>query len=91
MSKYYSDRIVWHFMKKICSSSISGEELVKIFKEMPTADVQEVKHRKWIYDEENECFVCPECKYSSLNNYRGLSVDSDYCHKCGTKMDGETK
>lgn len=56
---------------------------------MPTADVVEVKHGEWTYDEQNECFVCSECGLSALNNYRGLSVDSEYCPHCGAKMDGK--
>lgn len=55
----------------------------------PTADVQEVRHGKWIYDKENECWYCSLCEYSALNNYRGLSVESNYCPHCGAKMDGE--
>ena len=62
----------------------------QVVEDTPTADVVEVKHGYWIYDVENGCFICSECKMSALNNYRGLSVDSENCPHCGAKMDGRT-
>lgn len=58
-----------------------------VLNDLPTADVVEVKHAKWIYDEEEDCYICSKCKLSALNNYRGLSVSSNYCSHCGAKMD----
>ena len=43
---------------------------------------------EWIYDEDCECFVCSVCVNSALNNYRGLSVNSNYCPNCGANMKG---
>ena len=59
-----------------------------IIKEQPTADVVEVKHGEWIYDEENDCYICSVCGETALNNYRGLSVASNGCPHCLAKMDG---
>jgi Zn finger protein HypA/HybF involved in hydrogenase expression len=52
-------------------------------------DYRKVERGEWIYDAENECFICPKCKSSALNNYRGLSVNSDFCPNCGADMRGE--
>lgn len=97
MSKYYSEHIVWHYMKRICSSSISREELVKIFKEIPTADVEEVRHGKWVKDKSKKrddgeiydycCSRC--CGLAGKNDYNNYSILSAYCPHCGAKMDGE--
>ena len=54
----------------------------------PTVDAVEVVHGRWIWSEENECWVCSNCELSALNNYRGNSTDSNYCPHCGAKMDG---
>ncbi|MCH5192245.1 MAG: hypothetical protein J1F23_08795 [Oscillospiraceae bacterium] len=43
-------------------------------------------HGKWIYDEKDECYICSNCEWSALNNYRGSSTDSNYCPNCGAKM-----
>lgn len=60
----------------------------------PTADVQEVKHGKWIseiveipdwrgkkqsYYQPNSCSIC----------HTGLRVRTNFCPNCGAKMDGK--
>lgn len=56
--------------------------------DVPAADVQEVKHGKWISDKKREGIViCSECK-------RGECCDwfrYKYCYECGSKMDLEDK
>lgn len=42
----------------------------------------------WIWNDEDECWVCAACEMSALNNYRGNSVNSNYCPHCGKKMEG---
>ena len=61
----------------------------RVLMQAPTADVVEVRHGRWVYTAAYECFVCSNCRLSALNNYRGLSVNSEYCPHCGAKMDGE--
>lgn len=58
----------------------------------PTADVAEVRHGKWIF--EHDIFndpkgyfiriVCSECHLKT-------GQVSNYCPKCGAKMDGERR
>lgn len=43
----------------------------------------------WNYIEECNCFACSVCGNSALNNYRGLSVSSNFCPHCGARMKGE--
>lgn len=73
--------------------------VVKILKEAPAADVQEIKHGKWIKTQEPlgwcdvdcaECSVCHESwiidEDSSIGDYECMW---HYCPNCGAKMDGE--
>ena len=56
---------------------------------MQSNGLVEQKHGRWIWSEENGCWVCSNCEMSALNNYRGNSTDSNYCPNCGAKMDGD--
>lgn len=57
------------------------------------ADVQEVRHGKWIYCGHHEfhghVFECSVCgRYLFANSKEDVYVEYPYCH-CGTKMDEE--
>ena len=52
------------------------------------ADYRKQKEGEWKYNEDCDCFVCSVCGNSALNNYRGLSVNSNFCPNCGAKMKG---
>ena len=58
-----------------------------VLADTPTADVQEVKHGKWLADrfgmERAICSVCGAV-YEGGDSFR-------FCPKCGTKMDGDGK
>jgi ribosomal protein S27AE len=69
----------------------------------PTADVVEVRHGYWKDRYENkyanhyyECSVCGGAaldgiKNNGLGNPESIQVLSDFCPRCGAKMDGERK
>lgn len=72
---------------------------IKILKEAPAVDVQEIKHGKWIETQEPlgwcdvdcaECSVCHESwiidEDSSIDDYECMW---HYCPNCGTKMKGD--
>lgn len=52
----------------------------------PTADVQEVRHGKWITVGEGitERTVCSNCK-----SQKGSFMKPLFCNQCGAKMDGK--
>lgn len=57
-----------------------------------TADVEEVKHGKWIYntDDFTPKMRCSVCGYNKPL-VAGESIEqnpNDFCNKCGAKMDG---
>lgn len=68
--------------------SVNNEEKVAFslvyrkLRELPTADVAEVKHGHWIEDGEYQ--VCSECgEEHHWDEYRAT-----YCEDCGARMDG---
>lgn len=67
--------------------NINGETTVKCvvrsLKNVPAADVAEVKHGKWEKDGNGR--TCSECEFKYYAN-GGLF---NYCPKCGARMDGE--
>jgi len=67
---------------------------VKILKEAPAADVQEIKHSEWIktYNNPNDGhYYCPECHHNT-DIATGIKTPRSrgffYCPYCGAKMDG---
>ena len=66
-------------------------DFIVIPKDTPTADVAEVKHGKWIYNTDDfspktRCSVCGYNKPLAAGEYI-KQEPSDYCNKCGAKMD----
>jgi hypothetical protein len=51
-----------------------------------TPNTEPPRQGQWIWDEENECWICSVCKLAALNNYRGNSTNSPFCPHCGTSM-----
>lgn len=60
----------------------------------PTADVEEVRHGKWIKARpskfQNQLSRCSKCGYELLNDFI-IAGEAKYCQNCGAKMDGGTK
>lgn len=58
---------------------------------LPAADVVEVKHGKWIWltDCTNEGLYCSNC-HAKISDHRPVKKKlSNYCSNCGAKMEGE--
>lgn len=74
---------------------VKGMELVKkAEEETPTADVQEVKHAKWVhYGEDIQCSNClhvsDDMCYEGDMDSGYYTVLPHYCSNCGAKMDLE--
>lgn len=65
-------------------------ELVDVFGDIPAADVEEVAHGYWKYDDGMD-FVCTECGRLALTSrYAYAQYRSPYCPYCGAKMEGDT-
>ena len=85
MSRYIDAKLIEPFFKR-------GEwdtpderwrpesELGRFIDAIPTADVQEVKHGRWDFDEYG--WVCSVCGYPMPRRFG----KSNYCPKCGSLM-----
>ena len=73
----------------------NADWIYSFIESQPTADVVEAKHGEWIYNTDDftpkmRCSVCGYNKPIAA----GENIEqqpSDYCNKCGAKMDGERK
>ena len=63
---------------------------VKAIKNIPTADVVEVKHGEWhlLYNCANDGVYCSVChKKVYKTDYANQKIKSPFCPNCGAKMD----
>ena len=67
-----------------------GEEYSPSLLKIPTADVVEVKHGKWISVEGDVIFKCSNCEAEVKTSWDYENEDMfRYCPCCGAKMGGE--
>lgn len=66
----------------IKSYTVTEYARVKDVDDVPTADVQEVKHGKWDYGQNIFPCFCSECGQEADMVYA-------YCPHCGARMDGK--
>lgn len=93
MARYIDADLAQNTIKKLCDDyKISygkkyggfGGKISNIMENIPTADVQEIKHGKWKEVYKNgitTVYECTNCKHLTF----GIS---DYCI-CGAQMDGK--
>lgn len=70
----------------------SVEECKAVIDAQPPADVQEVRHGRWIWDDEG--YHCSECFFHAYGNtLECLDGTYRYCPNCGSRMDldGDTE
>ena len=80
--------------EKLCElarNNIDGTVDANDIMRFPTADVQEVRHAKWIYCGHHEfhghVFECSVCgRYLFANSKEDVYWEYPYCH-CGAKME----
>ena len=68
--------------------TVTIKDIKHILRELPSADVTEVKHGKWIYEERENSLLfwlnCSVCGWKSLDQSVGIVYH--YCPNCGAKM-----
>lgn len=96
MSNYVDRNIL---LEELNETQIEGDEYYKglgrakqIVCDQPTADVEEVRHGKWIYEGRHlvimdHAFQCSVCGRWMLTNFpKHVVEEQPYCH-CGAKME----
>ena len=75
-------------IKKLRKALYDADEItfdgLDIIDNFPAADVQPVKHGKWMYCSIEDMFHCTVCDAAAVRNTFA------YCPICGARMDGET-
>lgn len=66
------------------------QRFIKYVKDFPAADVQPVKHGRWIWDNSPE-FDNPYGSYKCSECNERQSFKENYCPNCGAKMNGGDK
>ena len=61
----------------------------RVLIQAPTADVVKVRRGAWGFD--GVGFTCSECGEYALSVKAKIQVRSQYCPRCGSKMDGERR
>lgn len=63
---------------------------LRLVKNLPAADVEEVKHGKWVKSSVIKCSVCGSCTdIQSDEAYEKFIESYCYCPVCGSKLDLE--
>ena len=98
MSRYIDADKLYERMQDICTCYEEGvevkEEALSMVYDFPTADVEEVKHGKWISqpsmdDRYSRYYICSVCgRLEQVSHAYDIKTFSPYCH-CGAKMDKE--
>lgn len=74
--------------ESVLSIVYNGVECWRI-KNIPAANVVEVVHGEWVWDNHRGLYICSKCgALSPRENQDGEYIDCPaYCHECGAKMD----
>ena len=70
----------------------NADWIISFIETQPTADVEEVRHAKWIYEDYHDmmghAFQCSVCgRWMFANSTEHVPEEYPYCH-CGAKMEG---
>lgn len=80
-------------IKKLCFETAEWwySPTIKTINEFPSADVQLVKHGRWLneYLDENDVWRadCSNCKSECADYFGRISITHKYCEYCGARMD----
>ena len=89
MSRYINDYDAIYELKRAFPADDFGK-IIRCISRTPTADVQEVKHGRWLMDSSGAEY-CSECLRYPFDDgeYHISGWVSEYCPHCGAKMDGK--
>ena len=66
----------------------------EVIADIPAADVQPVKHGRWIAENRDnrgyaDCYTCTNCNCYTYTYTLMKDCEYDYCPNCGARMDGD--
>lgn len=79
-------------MGRLSEYSVCFDNVAKMIELLPAADVEEVKHGKWMGKQLDNFrkyeVTCSNCGWVGIENYDSYNDPSDfnYCPNCGAKM-----
>ncbi len=77
-------------MGRLSEYSVCFDNVAKMIELLPTANVEEVKHGKWVKSSVIKCSVCGSCTdIQSDEAYEKFIESYCYCPVCGSKLDLE--
>lgn len=87
MATNYIDRnaLIEHIRKDPLFDFVEQYGITGVIESFPSADVQPVKHGRWICHDDELLGFTTEC---SVCHVEGC-LDGYYCPNCGARMDGE--
>lgn len=62
------------------------ERCIQKLDKQPAVNQNKDETAHWIWNDEDQCWICSSCGASALNNYAGHSTDSRFCPDCGKSM-----
>lgn len=72
------------------TASVIYDQIMYDIEHIPAADVEEVKHGKWVKSSVIKCSVCGSCTdIQSDEAYEKFIESYCYCPVCGSKLDLE--
>lgn len=86
MSEYIEREVLKEniLSNKLMAREPATNRILQMIEDAPTADVQEVRHGKWLEDDYGYCH-CSNCRYE----HDSPECITPYCPECGAKMDEE--
>lgn len=95
MPRYIDAEALKKDLTRFYDNEVTAKELID---EQPTADVQPVKHGRWVKGHcgVNEYIKCSVCRTRIVNTIVSLEGDAaedyfDLCPKCGARLDGDSE
>ena len=90
MSRYIdAEKLKDDLVELMTTKGVSAVLVYGLIDGAPTADVIEVKHGYWKWDEKHKEYYCPICQHHK--DTEKADFMPPYCNICGAKMDEEVE
>lgn len=93
MAEYIErDALLWFLdarKRDTCNGTVSCLQMQRMVERIPAADVEPVKHARWIPVERSDVyFACSYCGCGICTSWDYDDLEWNFCPKCGSDMDG---